>query len=87
MKYKLYMEFENFNARNDGGCYVRELVRLSDDLDELINILNKYINKFLQIKKDGWQYFNADIQNLSVESYNLERHVYEISLKKKGIGA
>jgi len=85
MKYKLYMNFKNFKAGE--GEYTKDLIRFSDDLDELVNILNKYINKFMQIKEDGWQYFKGDIQNLSVESYNLERHVYEISLTKKGIGA
>lgn len=87
MKYELYMEFENFNAGNDAENYERKLVRLSDDLDELVNILNKYINKFMQIKRDGWQYFNAGITNLSAKSYDLEKTVYEISLKRKGIGA
>lgn len=87
MKYELYMDFENFKAGNDAENYERKLVRLSDDLDELINILNKYINKFMQIKRDGWQYFNARITNLSVESYDLERLVYEISLRRKRTGA
>jgi len=87
MKYELYMDFENFKAGNDAENYERKLVRLSDDLDELVNILNKYINKFMRIRRDGWQYFSASITDLSANSYDLERLVYEISLKRKGTGA
>jgi len=87
MKYELYIDFENFNAGNDAENYERKLVRLSDDLDELVNILNKYINKFMQIKRDRWQFFSASITDLSANSYDLEKLVYEISLKRKGTGA
>lgn len=85
-KYELCISYEDFDAAKESE-YQRKLTRSSDDLDELLGILNKYINKFMNIKKGGWQYFKADIQNLTVSTYDLERNVYVVSLVKKGIGA
>ena len=48
-KYELYMSYEDFDADKESE-YQRHLTRSSYDLDELLGILNKYINKFMNIK-------------------------------------
>ena len=57
----------------------------SDDLNELVDILTKYVNGFLskEKKRDCWMYFRADIRNNALLTYDTEYIVYEVSLERK----
>lgn len=57
----------------------------SDDLTELINILSQYINGFMSKKKNigSWMYFNAEIRNNALISYDPEYTVCDVSLQRK----
>lgn len=57
----------------------------SDNLAELVDILNTYINGFMsKEKKNGsWMYFDAEIRNNQLISYDPERNAYEVSLQRR----
>ncbi len=57
----------------------------SDDLNELVNILNQYVNGFMSKEKKSqcWMYFRADIRNNALLTYDPEYTVYEVSLERR----
>lgn len=83
-KYVLSMTFQHTNFDTD---YEKSngLDFESDDLKELVDILNKYVNRFLvkEKKSNVWEYFNGVITNQSLKSYDLERTVYNIFIDRK----
>lgn len=57
----------------------------SDNLTELVNILNQYVNGFMskEKKEDCWIYFSAEIRNNKLLSYDTEYVVWEISMERR----
>lgn len=83
-KFYLVMTLQICDFANNGEI-MKALDVYSDDEKELINILNKYVNKFFNLNKpdDSWAYFHAEIVNQCVVTYDLERTVFECSLERK----
>ena len=57
----------------------------SEDLNELINILNQYVNGFMSKEKKSrcWMTFSAEIRNNRLVSYALEYKTYSVSIERK----